>query len=86
MRSARSPHAAPSFAWRSLEQRIHDHLMDEGMSKTGAARLSREIIAICAADAETLDPERMDERALDEACTLLQTWQAMRREQLLEAT
>lgn len=86
MRSARSPHAAPSFAWRSLEQRIHDHLVDEGMSNAGAARLSREIIAICAADAETLDPERMDERALDEACTLLQTWQAMRREQLLEAT
>ena len=59
--------------------------MDEGMTDTAATRLSREIIAICAADADRLDPEGMDERAFDEARTVLQTWQATRREQLLEA-
>ena len=85
MRSASSPHAAPSFAWQSLERRIQDHLLEEGMTDAGAERLSREIIAICAADADTLDPESMSERASDEARTLLQTWQAMRREQLLKA-
>ena len=59
--------------------------MDEGMTDTAATRLSREIIAICAADADRLDPEDMNERAFDEARTVLQTWQASRREQLLEA-
>ena len=85
MRTASLPHAAPSFAWQSLEQRIQGHLLEEGMTSAGAERLSREIIAICAADADSLDPEGMDERAFDEARTLLQTWQATRREQLLDA-
>ncbi|MFL5334122.1 MAG: hypothetical protein ACJ8H8_13290 [Geminicoccaceae bacterium] len=85
MRAVTSPHDQAPFAWQSLQRRVHDHLMGEGIPHAEAARLSREIIVICANDADSIDREDLHERAFDEARTLLHTWQATRREQLLEA-
>lgn len=85
MRAISSPHDENPLPWQSLRGRVHAHLVDEGMSAAQADRISREIIAICAANADSLDPETMNERAFDEARTLLQTWEATRREQLLGA-
>jgi hypothetical protein len=83
MRSDSSLRDDAPFAWQSLEQRVQDHLLAEGIPAAQASRLSHKIIVICANDADSIDRDGLDERAFDEARTLVETWQASRREQAL---
>ena len=83
MRSDGSLRDDAPFAWQSLEQRVQDYLLAEGIPMTQASSLSHKIIVICANDAESVDRADLDERAFDEAKTLVETWRASRREQAL---
>ena len=83
MRSDRPLRLDAPFAWQSLERRVRDHLLAEGIPTAQAGSLSHKIIVICANDAESVDRADLDGRAFDEARTLVETWRASRREQAL---
>ena len=74
-----------SFGWQELEERIGDYLRDEGIPSTEAGRLSHAVIRRCADAANSIDRHQLRDSAMDEARTLLATWQAARREHLLAA-
>lgn len=71
------------FGWQELERRIGEHLHTEGVPSAEAGRLSHAVIRMCADAADSIDRHQITENALAEARTLLETWQATRREQLL---
>ena len=71
------------FSWQELEERIGDYLRDEGIPSSEAGRLSHAVIRRCADAADSIDRDRLRDSAMDEAQTLLATWQAARRENLL---
>ena len=70
------------FGWQQLEIRIGDYLEREGVPSGEAARLSRAAICIHAESADSIDDGQLHELVMDEAQTLLETWQAVRREQV----
>ena len=72
-----------AFSWQELEERIGDYLRDEGIPSSEAGRLSHAVIRRCADAADSIDRDRLRDSAMDEAQTLLATWQAARRENLL---
>jgi hypothetical protein len=80
-------HALPTtdatFRWQDLATRIGDYLCREGVPAAQAAELSRQVIRMCADAADSLDRRRLGDEAMDEARTLLETWQVNRREQML---
>jgi hypothetical protein len=71
--------------WRRLKQRVQRYLEREGVPVMQAERFSHEIIVMCAQEAEAASVDAMGERALDEAQTILEGWQASRRAALLDA-
>jgi hypothetical protein len=70
------------FGWQQLETRIGDYLEREGAPSSVAARLSHAAIRIHAESADSIDHGQLSDRIMDEAQTLLETWQAGRREQV----
>jgi hypothetical protein len=83
MHSPTMPSEYQPFVWQYLESRVRDYLFDEGLPAGEAGRLAREIIAMCANEAETMPREAVGERAFNEAQTLLQSWRAARCERLV---
>jgi hypothetical protein len=71
--------------WRRLRQHVQRYLEREGVPVLQAERFSHEIIVLCAQEAEAASVDGMGERALDEAQTILEGWQASRRAALLDA-
>jgi hypothetical protein len=78
------PEDAP-VRWHRLRQRVQRYLEREGVPVLQAERFSHEIIVLCAQEAEAASVDGMGERALDEAQTILEGWQASRRAALLDA-
>ena len=76
------PTTDATFRWQDLAARIGDYLCREGVPEAQARDLSRQVIRICADAADSLDRTRIRDEAMDEARTLLETWQVNRREQM----
>ena len=71
------------FGWEELEDRIGDYLYREGVPAPEAGRMTHAVIRMCAEAADSIERDQLGHSAMDEARTLLETWQAARREQLL---
>ncbi len=84
-----APHPAPAddepLSWQELAERIGAYLQSEGVPTAQARHLSQAVIRMCADAADSLERHRLHDDAMDEARTLLETWQASRREQILSA-
>jgi hypothetical protein len=74
-----------TFRWQDLAEQIGNYLHREGVPAAQAAQLSREVIRMCADAADSLSRDELRDDAMDEARTLLETWQVNRREQMLGA-
>jgi hypothetical protein len=72
-----------TFRWRDLAERIGDYLRREGVPSAQAAQLSQAVIRMCADAADSIQRGQVGAEAMDEARTLLETWQVNRREQML---
>jgi hypothetical protein len=72
-----------TFRWRDLAERIGDYLCREGVPAAQAAQLSQAVIRMCADAADSMHRAQVGAEAMDEARTLLETWQVNRREQML---
>jgi hypothetical protein len=83
MNSEAIPASREPFGWEELEDRIGDYLYRKGVSAPEAGRMAHAVIRMCAEAADSIDRDQLTHSAMDEAQTLLQTWQAGRREQLL---
>jgi hypothetical protein len=81
---AESP-ADAAFAWEMVEQRVAEYLRGEGVPAAVARRLSHAVIRMCADEADSVARGSRQDRALEEARTLLETWQANRCEQAAAA-
>jgi hypothetical protein len=65
--------------WSSMRHRVQRYLESQGMPALQAERFSHEIVVTCARDVDGADSERMGQRVIDEADTVLVGWQAARR-------
>ena len=83
MARAAVPTTDAPFRWEDLAGRIGEFLRREGVPEAQATALSRQVIRMCADAADSLDRARLSDEAMDEARTLLETWQVNRREQML---
>lgn len=72
-------------SWSCLRERVQRYLEGQGVPVPQAERFSHDIVVLCASEAEPVSPERLSERAISEAETLLLGWRAARRAALLDA-
>jgi hypothetical protein len=71
--------AAGAPSWRALKERVQSYLELQGVPQPRAERHSHEIVVMCAQEAESWSGERLDQRALSEAQTILAGWRSARR-------